>query len=138
VRGVPRSDAERTLLAALGEDLSLFRMVLSDYADEVRRTSPPRSELFRVTEEMRNQVYDRLQQVGLELPRLTFDNASGYVDDQLGYEISRAVFGPTAEVRRRALSDRQMQTAVRLLGRARTQENLLVVTAAERSRGTIR
>jgi carboxyl-terminal processing protease len=138
VRGVPRSDAERSLLAALGEDLNLFRAVLSDYAAEVRRTAPPKSELFRVTEEMRNQVYDRLGQVGLDLPRPIYDNASGYVDDQLGYEITRAVFGPTVEVRRRALSDRQMQAAVRLLRQARTQENLLAVAAAERAQGTIR
>jgi hypothetical protein len=138
VRGIPRSDAERSLLAALGEDLSVFRLVLSDYAAEVRRTAPPKSELFRVTDEMRNQVYDRLQQVGVELPRPIFDNASGYLDDQLGYEISRAVFGPAVEVRRRALSDRQMQTAVRLMRQARTQENLLALAAAERARGAIR
>jgi hypothetical protein len=60
------------------------------------------------------------------------------MDDQLGYEISRAVFGPAVEVRRRALSDRQMQTAVRLLRQTRTQENLLALAAAERARGTIR
>jgi carboxyl-terminal processing protease len=138
VRGTPRSDGERALLAALAEDLSLFRAVLSDYAAEVRRTAAPRSELFPVTEAMRSQLYDRLQQVGLDLARSTFDNASPYVDDQLGYEISRTVFGPAAEVRRRAMSDRQMQTAVRLLRRARTQENLLIVAATERSRGAIR
>jgi carboxyl-terminal processing protease len=138
VRGTPRSEAERALLTALSEDLSLFRSVLSGYAADVKRTGPPKSELFRVTEEMRNQVYDRLVQIGLELPRPTFDNASAYVDDQLGYEISRAVFGPAAEARRRALSDRQMQAAVRLLRRARTQEGLLLVAAAERSQGNIR
>jgi carboxyl-terminal processing protease len=138
VRGIPRSDAERSLLAGLGEDLSLFRSVLSDYAVEVRETARPRSEWFRVNQEMRDQVYDRLQEVGLELPRPTFDNASGYLDDQLGYEITRVVFGPAAEVRRRALSDRQMQTAVRLLRQAHTQENLLTMAAAERSRGSIR
>jgi hypothetical protein len=41
-------------------------------------------------------------------------------------------------VRRRALSDRQMQTAVRLLRQTRTQENLLALAAAERARGAIR
>jgi carboxyl-terminal processing protease len=138
VRGTPRSDAERALLAALGEDLNLFRAVLSDYAAEVMKTAPPRSERFPITEEMRGQVYERLQQVGLELARPVFDNASSYVDDQLGYEISRTVFGPAAEVRRRALSDRQMQTAARLLRRARTQDTLLVLAATERARGAIR
>jgi hypothetical protein len=104
----------------------------------MRKTAPPRSQQFPVTEEMRGQVYDRLVQIGLELPRSAFDNASSYVDDQLGYEISRAVFGPAAEVRRRAVSDRQMQTAVRLLRRSRTQDTLLVLAATERARGAIR
>ncbi|HEY8196810.1 MAG TPA: S41 family peptidase [Gemmatimonadales bacterium] len=138
VRGTPRSEGERVLLASLGEDLSVFRSVLADYAAEVRRTAMPRSELFPVTDELRNQLYERLQQIGLELPRSTFDNASNYVDDQLGYEISRTVFGPAAEVRRRAQSDRQMQTAVRLLRRARTQDTLLLLAETERTRGAIR
>jgi hypothetical protein len=87
---------------------------------------------------MRNHVFERLQQIGLELPRTTFDNASGYVDEQLGYEISRELFGPAAEARRRAFSDRQMQTAVRLLRRARTQEEALAIALTERARGTSR
>jgi hypothetical protein len=138
VRGAPRSDAERALLGALGEDLSVFRTALADYAAEVSRTGPPKTEWFRVTPEMRDQLYDRLAEIGLTLPRETFDSASEYVDDQLGYEIARGTFGPTAEVRRRALTDRQMQTAVRLSHRAKTQEGLLTLAAAERSRGTIR
>jgi carboxyl-terminal processing protease len=132
VRGVPRSDAERTLLTVLGEDLSLFRAVLSDYAAQVKKTRPPRSESFRVTREMRDQVFERLQQNELELDRHTFDMASGYVDEQLGYEITRAVFGAVAEARRRALSDRQMQTAVRLLQRGQTQEQVLIAARTER------
>ena len=132
VRGVPRSDAERTLLSVLGEDLSLFRAVLSDYAAYVKKTRPPRSESFRVTREMRDQVFERLQQNELELDCHTFDIASGYVDEQLGYEITRAVFGAVAEARRRALSDRQMQTAVRLLQRGQTQEQVLIAAQTER------
>src|SRR3954468_12310615 len=52
VRGAPRSDAERALLSTLGEDVGLFRSVLSDYATEMRKTAPPRSQQFPVTEEM--------------------------------------------------------------------------------------
>jgi carboxyl-terminal processing protease len=138
VRGVPRSDGERALLRALGEDIGLFRSVLSDYAEDVRKSRAPKSELFRVTEEMRNQVFERLQQIGMELPRSTFENASGYVDEQLGYEITRTVFGPIAEARRRAHSDRQMQIAVRLLRRTRTQEEALAIAATERAKGNSR
>jgi carboxyl-terminal processing protease len=139
VRGTPRSDAERTFLFALGEDIGLFRSVLTNYAEDLRKTpGAPRFESFRVTGEMRNQVFERLEQIGLELHRTTFDNASAYIDEQLGYEITRELFGPAAEARRRALSDRQMQAAVRLLRRARTQEEALTIAAAERARGTSR
>ncbi|HYF40208.1 MAG TPA: hypothetical protein VD930_11000, partial [Gemmatimonadales bacterium] len=136
VRGTPRSDAERAFLAVLREDVSLFRGVLSDYAADLKKKpGAPRSESFRVNEQMREQVYERLQQIGLEVPRTTFDNASAYVDEQLGYEITRELFGAAAEARRRALSDRQMQTAVRLLRRARTQEEALSLAAIERAKG---
>jgi carboxyl-terminal processing protease len=139
VRGTPRSDAERALLSALGEDIGLFRSVLANYAEDLRKTpGAPRFESFRVTGEMRNQVFERLEQIGLELPRTTFDNASAYIDEQLGYEITRELFGPAAEARRRALSDRQMQAAVRLLRRARTQDEALTMAAAERASGTSR
>jgi carboxyl-terminal processing protease len=138
VRGLPRSDAERTLLSALGEDLSVFRSVLSQYAADVKKVRPPQSESFRITPEMRGDVFGRLKENGLEIGRDTFDFASGYIDEQLGYEIARTVFGPVAEARRRALSDRQMQTAVRLLRRGRTQEQVLIVADAERAKMSLR
>jgi carboxyl-terminal processing protease len=138
VRGVPRSDAERSFLAALGEDLGLFRAGLSDYAEYVKKTSPPKTMGFRVTPEMREELFGRLQSSGLDLPHDIFDVASGYVDEQLGYEIGRVVFGPVAEARRRALSDRQMQAAVRLLRRSKSQEQVIAVAEAERARGTSR
>jgi carboxyl-terminal processing protease len=139
VRGTPRSDAERHFLGLLGEDIGMFRGVLSDFASDLKKNpNAPKFESYRVTEDMRNQVYDRLQIIGLEIPRSTFDNAAAYIDEQLGYEITRALFGPLAEVRRRALSDRQMQTAVRLLRRVRTQEQALALVAAERAKGVSR
>jgi hypothetical protein len=87
---------------------------------------------------MRGDVFGRLKENGLEIGRDTFDVASGYIDEQLGYEVARTVFGPVAEARRRALSDRQMQTAVRLLRRGRTQEQVLIVADAERARMSLR
>ncbi|MGH7509900.1 MAG: S41 family peptidase [Gemmatimonadales bacterium] len=138
VRGVPRSDAERALMGALGEDLGIFRSVLSEYAVHLKNTNPPTLASFRVTREMRDGVFERLQLSGVQLPRHTFDIATGYVDEQLGYEITRAVFGPVAEARRRAMSDRQMQVAVRLLRGARSQEQALALAMAERARGRFR
>jgi carboxyl-terminal processing protease len=136
VRGVPRSDAQRALFSAIEADLSIFQAVLSDYAVQVKKTRPPRSESFRITPEMRDDVFERLQQNGIDVPRSTYDGAGGYVDEQLGYEITRVAFGAVAEARRRALSDRQMQAAVRLLRRGKTQEQVLAVAQSERARMT--
>jgi carboxyl-terminal processing protease len=139
IRGTPRSDAERALLSVLGEDIGLFRSVLSDYADDLRKSpDAPKFQSFRVTDQMREDIYQRVQQIGLELPRVTYDNASAYIDEQLGYEITRALFGSVAEARRRALSDRQMQAAVRLLRRARSQDHALSIAVAERAKGITR
>jgi carboxyl-terminal processing protease len=138
VRGTPRSDAERALLAALGEDMGVFRAILSDYAADVKKTRPPRSEFFHVTPEMRDQVFERLQEHEVELSRSIYDAADSYVDEQLGYEITRAVFGAVAEARRRAMSDRQMQAAVRLLRRGQSQEQVIAVAHADRLRMTSR
>jgi carboxyl-terminal processing protease len=134
VRGIPRSDGERVLLSALGEDVGVFRAILSDYADLVKKTRPPRSEAFTVTREMRDQVFEQLVQNEVEIPRATYDGAASYVDEQLGYEITRAVFGAVAETKRRASTDRQMQAAVRLLRRAKTQEQVLAAADLERAR----
>ena len=135
IRGVPRTDAERALLSALGEDVTQFRSVLSDYAAALDPALAPRRSDFGVTREMHDQLFERLEQAGLELPRTTFDSASTYVDEQLGYEITRQAFGPTAEAKRRALSDRQMQAAARLLRLGKTQDGVLGLAVAERSRG---
>jgi carboxyl-terminal processing protease len=133
VRGAPRTDAERALLAALGDDVTSFRSVLADYVAELG-TSAARRPGFGITPEMRDQLYERIQLAGLELPRATYDSASSYVDEQLGYEITRAAFGPETEAKRRALSDRQMQAATRLLRVGRSQDAVLAAAVDERSR----
>ena len=138
VGGTPRSEGERALMSALGEDVGLFRTVLADYATDIKKTSSLRTQSFRINENMRGQLFDRLLLVGIELPRSTFDSASGYIDDQLGYEVTRVAFGPAAEAKRRGLSDRQMQAAVRLLQGARNQEGVLALAAAERAKATAR
>ncbi|MFL5403885.1 MAG: S41 family peptidase [Gemmatimonadales bacterium] len=138
VRGLPRTDADRALVVALGDDAGLFRLVLSDYAGNIRSNGSVKVASFPVTEAMRTELFDRLQQIGMDLPRSTYDSASTYIDEQLGFEITRTVFGPVAEAKRRALSDRQMQAAVRLLRLGRTQDGVLALAVAERARGMTR
>ena len=72
-------------------------------------------ETFQVTAEMREALFQRLQEDRAALSREIFDAAASYVDEQLGYEIARELFGTESVVRRQAKSDRQLQAALRLL-----------------------
>jgi hypothetical protein len=52
------------------------------------------------------------------------------INEQLGYEITRYVFGRPAEFRRRVGDDRQVQTALGLLRRAQSPKELLGLAVA--------
>jgi hypothetical protein len=62
-----------------------------------------------------------------------FNGAGDLIDEQLGYEVTRYVFGRPAEFRRRAAQDRQMQTAMGLLRKAQTPKQLLSLAQANGS-----
>jgi hypothetical protein len=96
------------------------------------------SETFTVTPEMRQQVFQQLKQKGVELSTEEFKQGTRLVDEQLGYEIARYVFGRPAEFRRRASDDRQMQTALELLRQAQTPKELLGLAVAGRHPESVR
>ena len=58
--------------------------------------------------------------------------AAVYIDDQLDYEVTRVALGPRAEARHRIRSDRQLQAAITVLRRARTEEQALGLAALTR------
>ncbi len=93
VRASPRSDAERLLNAALGEDFDRFKGSVAVFAADLRSGGGVTDESFQVTAAMRDSLFDRLDEKGLELPRETYDEAASYVNEQLGYEIARELFG---------------------------------------------
>jgi hypothetical protein len=62
--------------------------------------------------EMRQEVYQGLTAKGVKMKPEVFAGCGRLVDDQLGYEIARYVFGRPAEFRRRAADQRDMQTAL--------------------------
>ena len=74
---------------------------------------------------MRDEVRRRLEARGIRLADSTFNAGAILVDQQLGYEVARYVFGPAAERRRRAADDRQVGRAMALLRRAETPSALL-------------
>ena len=135
VRASLRSDAERSLSRALGDDFDRFRGAVSGYAADLRARSEVTDEAFQVTPAMRDSLFDRLGAEGLQLERATYDTAASYVNEQLGNEIARELFGSESVVRRQAKADRQLQAALKLLRSTRTQEDALTAAVAAQMAG---
>ncbi len=127
------SGGEKEFAKALGSHLPEYRDVLTTFALEQKRGSSVKSESFRVTPEMRQEVYTRLRAKGIEMTLEAYEGASRLINDQLGYEITRYVFGRQAEFRRRVHDDAQMQTAMGLLRKAGSPRELLSLATASRA-----
>jgi carboxyl-terminal processing protease len=117
--------AEREFAKALGNGLPTYRDALTSIALQAKKNHGVKAESFKVTPEMRQQVYNRLRARDVQISPTIFQGAGTLIDEQLGYEIARYVFGRPAEFRRRAASDPQMQTAIGLLRKAQTPKELL-------------
>jgi hypothetical protein len=104
--------------------------VMTGLALEQKRAKLIPSENFTVTPQMRQQVYERLKQKGVDLTADEFNQGGTLVDKQLGFEIARYVFGRPAEFRRRAAEDRQVQAALDLLRQAQSPKELLGLAVA--------
>jgi len=127
---------EREFAKALGNALPQYRDALTSIALEAKKTHGVKSESFKVTPEMRQQVYQRLSAHDVKVSPSVFNGAGPLIDEQLGYEVARYVFGRPAEFRRRATNDLQMQTAMGLLRKAQTPKELLGLARTNGSTAT--
>jgi carboxyl-terminal processing protease len=125
--------SEREFAKALGNALPQYRDALTSIALEAKKTHGVKSESFKVTPEMRQQVYQRLRAKDIQITSAVFNGAGNLIDEQLGYEVTRYVFVRPAEFRRRAAQDSQMQTAMGLLRKAQTPKQLLSLAQANGS-----
>ena len=130
------TSGEREFAKALGNGLPQYRDVLTTIALEAKKTSGVKTESFKVTPDMRQQVYQRLRAKDVQISAEVFNGAGALIDEQLGYEVARYVFGRPAEFRRRAARDVQMQTAIGLLRKAQTPKQLLSLAQASGSAAT--
>jgi carboxyl-terminal processing protease len=128
--------SERDFAKALGSGLPQYRDALTSIALEAKKSHGVKSESFKVTPEMRQQVYNRLKAHDVQINSSVFNGAGPLIDEQIGYEVARYVFGRSAEFRRRAANDQQMQTAMSLLRKAQTPKELLSLAQTNRSATT--
>ena len=122
--------AEQGFTRALDGQLAVFRDAINATALDLRHRGAINSQDFTVSEAMRADFRRRLEAGGVRLADSTFKAGEQIVDQQLGYELARYVFGPTAERRRRAQDDRQIGEAVTLLQQAQTPSALLGLASA--------
>jgi carboxyl-terminal processing protease len=137
VRPDTLTTAEREFAKALGTGLPQYRDVLTSMALEAKKTHGIKSESFKVTPEMRQDVYRRLRAKDVTISQTVFNGAGKLIDEQLGNEIARYVFGRPAEFRRRASQDLQMQTAMGLLRKAQTPKQLMSLAQTNAAGPTI-
>jgi carboxyl-terminal processing protease len=116
---------------ALKENVGLFRDALTAFALDLKRTGEIKSPDFVVTPQMREAVWKQMLRRGIVMGRPTFDEAGELVDRLTGEEIARYVFGPEAEFRRKAATDRPLNAALELL-RGATSMTMLLERAESR------
>jgi len=126
-RGDTLTDGEKEFARVLGGNVVAYRDVLTSYALEIKGQNLIKSPSFAVTSAMRAELLQRLRARGVQLSEAQWEGGAGLVAEQLGFEITRYVFGRPAEFARRVSEDVQVKRAVELLTKARTPKDLLAL-----------
>ena len=115
----------RVLQSALGRKVGVFRDALTDYSISLKVGKTVSSPDFVVTQAMLDDLWKRMTARGIVMDKGVYDESSSVVKLLLAYDISRYVFGPDAEFRRRVANDHAIATALSLATGATTQRALL-------------
>jgi hypothetical protein len=87
---------------------------------------------------MVDEVVRRIRAKGAELPDSVIGGARTLIQQELGYEAARYVFGRSAEFRRRVADDQQVKRALALAQKAKTPQDLLTLATAPPAPTTVR
>jgi len=119
--------AERTFIRALGEKIPVYRDALTSYAIELKEGNRLPNRNFTVSDAMVDEIVRRIRAKGAELPDSVVAGARTLLQQELGYEAARYVFGRSAEFRRRMADDQQVKRALTLAQKAKTPQDLLTL-----------
>ena len=116
---------EGIFIRALGANAGHFRDAVTDYALFLKGTRGITTPDFVVTPAMREEVWKRMKERGMDIPRNVYDEAEPFVSRMIGFDVARYVFGSDAEFRRRAAIDKPLQKALELARGAKSERDLL-------------
>jgi carboxyl-terminal processing protease len=121
------SSAEQKLARALNGKGGLeTALTLDAYALEMKTKVKPD---FVVTNEMRDDLYQRLTKHGVVVDRAVWDAGSHYIDRVVDNRISVFAFGDSTAKRRQVPDDRQLVKAMDILKKGATTKELLALAA---------
>ena len=125
---------ELAFVNALGRKAPQFRDAITAYAMSLKNAGTVTSPDFAVTDEMRDQVWQRMRQRGVDIDRGVYDAAAPLVSRFIGYDVARYVFGRAAEQRRTVLDFPEVQKGIELLRGVNTQKELLARVSGQQPR----
>jgi carboxyl-terminal processing protease len=125
------------LMRALGSDVSLFHDALTAYALQLKADKGVKAPDFVVTRAMLDDIYKRMQQRHVDVPRSTYDAAAPLVARLFAYEVDRYVFGADAEFIRKAGDDKVLLETEKLLDQSQSQADAFRRAEALRSSGSV-
>jgi len=119
------SKHDKALQTSLGAKVPKFRDAVTDYAIALKSSRTITSPDFVVTQQMRDELFRRMQARGVEVERAVYDSAQSLVNRALGAQITQFVFGPKAAFARSLREDADLAKARELLRGVNTPADLL-------------
>lgn len=117
-----------TLAKAISAKRTEMENVLGQFALEQKGKIKPD---FKVTQEWRNEIYNRLTAAGLKLDKPMYDAGAGWFDTYIDARVGRASFGDSTVLRHDMADDPQVKKAVAYLHNANTQKEVFAAAAAD-------
>jgi carboxyl-terminal processing protease len=119
--------AELQFLKAIAPKIQEIVTFENDFTLEKSKTV---SRGFTVDPAWRDAYFQKVQQLGLPVDRKTFDASKRYIDSRLELRISQLAEGDSTAGRRKLKNDPQLQKAIAILSRARSQQDLFAIATA--------
>lgn len=116
---------DKALQHALGTKVPQFRDALVEYALSLKAEHSISDPSFAVSPAMRDELFRRMQAHGITMARAVYDSSAVLVSRTLVGQVSRYVFGPTAEYQRALQDDAAFRRAVEMLHGVQSPRDLL-------------
>jgi carboxyl-terminal processing protease len=118
---------ERLFVQSMQQNLAEYISARLAFAVSYLRENPDLQPGFPITQEMLDRFYGAIREGGVDVERDLFDDATRWLANDIGYEITISKWGQEAARQRTNSDDPQVTMAADLLRRASTPESLFAL-----------